>query len=118
MLSTFFCSDHKTGRDCRRSSTPMSSGSVSVRTPWHYDIRSPFPCWESTVFVLSEISRPYARLKIIFCFSGGHFETIPNNGGGSAICGNLKFFEGQKVIGSKIVTPTIFLPARAKKHEA
>ena len=22
MLSTFFCSDHKTGRDCRRSSTP------------------------------------------------------------------------------------------------
>ena len=34
MLSSFFCSDHKTGMDCRRSSTPIPSGKAPVRTAW------------------------------------------------------------------------------------
>ena len=34
MLSIFFCSDHKTGMDCRRSSTPIPSGNAPVRTAW------------------------------------------------------------------------------------
>ena len=34
MLSSFFCSDQKTGMDCHRSSTPIPSGNVQGKTAW------------------------------------------------------------------------------------